>query len=122
MKERATVICRRDDRILYVRKPKARWTLPGGKVEANESPAEAAVRELREETGLILRELAYITRYESDSVLHHVFEASVTLMATPTPRNEIADCEWFTVKEIDELKINPSVKTIVKAFLNDAIF
>ncbi|MEZ4768381.1 MAG: 8-oxo-dGTP diphosphatase [Caldilineales bacterium] len=29
------------------------WTAPGGKVELNESPAECAVRELREETGLV---------------------------------------------------------------------
>ncbi|NBB13591.1 NUDIX hydrolase [Pseudomonas sp. SLFW] len=121
MKERATVICRREDQILYVRKPNARWTLPGGKVEANESPAQAAVRELREETGLILNELSYVSRFEGGSVLHHVFEVSVTFMATPTPKNEIADCKWFTAKQLNALKVNPSVKSIVKAFLSDAI-
>jgi 8-oxo-dGTP diphosphatase len=28
------------------------WTLPGGAVEANESPQEAVIREVKEETGL----------------------------------------------------------------------
>jgi len=119
MKERATVICRRENQILYVRKAKAKWTLPGGKIEADESPAQAAARELREETGLILEELSYVTRFEGGEVLHHVFEVSVTFMATPTARNEIADCKWFTAKQLGDIKINPSAKSIVKAFLDD---
>lgn len=121
MKERATVICRRDNQILYVRKPKARWTLPGGTVEANESPSQAACRELREETGLILDDLAYVTRFDGGSVLHHVFEVSVTLIATPAPKNEIADCRWFTARQLNDLKINPSARSIVRAFLRNAI-
>jgi 8-oxo-dGTP diphosphatase len=119
MKERATVICRRDNQILYVRKPKARWTLPGGKIEADESPSQAAARELREETGLILEDLSYVTRFEGGEVLHHVFEVSVTFIATPMARNEIADCKWFTAKQLGDIKINPSAKSIVKAFLDD---
>jgi 8-oxo-dGTP diphosphatase len=31
----------------------SQWTAPGGKIEVNESPAECAVRELQEETGLV---------------------------------------------------------------------
>lgn len=122
MKERATVICRRDNQILYVRKFKARWNLPGGKVEADESPAQAAARELREETGLILEDLAYISRFEGSTMLHHVFEVSVTMIATPAPQNEIADCKWFTSKELGDQKVTPAAKSIVKAFLTHAIY
>ena len=121
MKQRATVICRREDRILYVRKAKSKWTLPGGKIELNETPSHAAERELREETGLILNELNYVAQFTGTEVLHHVFEVSVTSIVTPAPNNEIADCRWFTAKQLGTMDVSPSAKFIVKAFLNNAI-
>lgn len=46
----------RDGQVLMMRRRKwpnlGQWTAPGGKVELDESPAECAVRELAEETGL----------------------------------------------------------------------
>lgn len=121
MKQRATIICRREDQILYVRKPKSKWTLPGGKVESNETPNQAAERELREETGLILNELAYVSQFEGGAVLHHVFEVSVNFIVTPAPNNEIADCRWFTAKQMSNADVSPSAKSIVKAFLSNEI-
>ncbi|WP_239678366.1 NUDIX hydrolase [Natronosporangium hydrolyticum] len=50
------IYCVRDGEVLLIERVKrpypGYWTGPGGKVEPGESPAEAAVRELREETGL----------------------------------------------------------------------
>ena len=50
----ASVACFRDGRLLLVRRanPPLLWTLPGGRVELGEPAAEAARRELREETGV----------------------------------------------------------------------
>lgn len=45
-----------DDRVLLVEPVyKAGWEIPGGCVEADESPYQAAIRECREELGLDLR-------------------------------------------------------------------
>ena len=41
--------------VRHVEPTRSYWTLPGGGVEAGETPAEAAVREVREETGLRVR-------------------------------------------------------------------
>ena len=42
------------------------WELPGGQVEPGESPAEAAARELFEEVGVQVDELAPWRVYEHD--------------------------------------------------------
>lgn len=55
---RAQVVLLEGDRILMARHERASgvyWVLPGGAIERGESPEEAAVREVLEETGLQVR-------------------------------------------------------------------
>ncbi|MFC6724958.1 NUDIX hydrolase N-terminal domain-containing protein [Halobium palmae] len=49
--------------LLLRRTDTGRWCLPGGWVDPGESPAEAAVRETREETGLRVRPVELVDSY-----------------------------------------------------------
>ncbi|MFJ4142940.1 NUDIX hydrolase [Pseudomonas sp. NPDC089734] len=116
MKERATIICKRDDQVLYVRKPKSKWVLPGGRIEAGETPVQAAARELSEETGLENLDLLYIDEYENDRVIHHIFMATIPSSSEPSPQNEIAACKWLASGNISDIKASTATKSIVKSF------
>lgn len=111
-RHRATVICQQQDKVLLVRKADAKWTLPGGKIEANEGPAEAALRELCEETGLDSQALEFLALHEFDSRAHHVFRATVADALAARPLNEIADCRWFSALDLDKAIKKPARKLL----------
>ncbi|NVZ21823.1 NUDIX hydrolase [Pseudomonas costantinii] len=117
MKIRATVICEHEGHILFVRKARSKWALPGGKVERDERPVGAAERELEEETGLNVDGLLYLQELKARDTVHHVFEASVVNIADAQPRNEIIDCQWHAFGALDELDTTDATRHIVKSFL-----
>lgn len=121
MKARATVICKRDGQILYVRKPKSKWALPGGKIEAGETPRQAAARELSEETGLEALDLLYLAECEKNKVMHYIFIAKISPATEPSPQNEIAACKWMHLKHVAELNASEATKAIVKTFAKQPV-
>ena len=104
-----------DDRLLLTRRghgPAAgEWSLPGGRVEAGETLAEAVVRELAEETGLeaVCDDLVgWVERIGSD---HHfvIFDFQVTVLDDPeTPPRagaDAAEAAWVPLDEVTHLRL-----------------
>ncbi|WP_028225985.1 NUDIX hydrolase [Paraburkholderia ferrariae] len=103
MKDRATIVCWQDGRILLVERGRARWSLPGGTIRRDESPADAARRELVEETTLSGHTLGYLFQFGGLNKRHHVFYAILPGDARPEPGNEILRCRWFRPRKVATL-------------------
>jgi 8-oxo-dGTP pyrophosphatase MutT (NUDIX family) len=100
----ANVITDRDGRVLLVHHTygHSNWELPGGLGEADETPAENAARELREETGLVAGRLTltgvYYERHHrfAGPLLHFVFRTELVDDRDPIPDlEEISEAAYW---------------------------
>lgn len=102
---RAQVVLLRDHEILMVRleRPgRSFWVLPGGAVEDGESPEDAAVREVREETGLevSLERLLFVDGPRSDGQVQirsprYTYLGRVVGGSLTPDLAEVAAVEWL---------------------------
>lgn len=103
----------RNDAILLVReKEDGLWTLPGGWADPNETPREAVVREVREESGLetsAVKVLAIFDRSKHDHRpfypfhVYKIFILCAMLGGTATPGAETTDARFFREMELPAL-------------------
>lgn len=100
---------RSDGRILLVKAAyRWRWGMPGGLMDAGESPAEAALRETREETGLdieLVGEPMVLVETTMQRV-NFIFHARPAPGADPdvlqAQASEILELGWFDPSELPE--------------------
>jgi 8-oxo-dGTP diphosphatase len=97
-RDSAFAIILRRQRVLLVQPwLKRKWQLPGGSIESGETPWKAALREVKEETGMGARIAGLTGIYaRADGSLAFVFAARVGLGEHPRgPRHEIRKQKWF---------------------------
>ena len=102
----AVIVSDRDEILCALRSPAMKmagfWEFPGGKVEADETPAEAIVREIREELGCDIEALDihhdHTHEYEAFTVNLITLHCRI-LSGTPVPA-EHAELRWVKRQDL----------------------
>ncbi len=115
------VFIRQDDTLLLVKQNYGQryWSLPGGKVEVGESIDRAAIREVKEETGLDIRLGRVVGLYSKpeENALAVTFAGECTGGAL-APSHEISDCRYFLFDRLPEAR--PHLRQRVEDYLSDS--
>ncbi|MGP4803705.1 NUDIX hydrolase [Agrobacterium cavarae] len=119
----SSAIIKRGDRLLLVRRinPPSQdmFAFPGGRGEPGETPADTALRELQEETGIVARHPQLFATYDLPSrdsagqltshFLLSVFLVEADEQTAALAADDAADAGWFTLEEIRRLPAPESV-------------
>ncbi len=101
----------RDNRLMLMKRhDDGLWAVPGGLVDVGETLGEAAIRELREESGLVGKITRLLGVFDSriwksqmKSQLYHVIFEVIVTNGTPAVTNEATDWGFFSSSELPDL-------------------
>lgn len=101
------------------------WTMPGGKLDFGESFEVGAVRELREETGIVIQESDLEVISLSNDIVPTAHFVTIGLLCKLEPGgdiyeqepqvmepDEITQWKWFTLDELPTPLFKPSEKVL----------
>lgn len=124
-KDGAFVVLFKDDRLdkvfLVFRPDKSIWNLPGGGIEEDESPNDAAIRETTEETGFVLERTAFKGTHKNISSTGVVWNVtylftSIGPMGSFKPEFAGSKGEWFAIDKLPQ-----NIQSITTARIRDAL-
>lgn len=100
------------------------WELPGGKIENNEKPSEAAIRELQEELGVCVSITDYLGNkefVENGYIMNYYWYECIIIQGTPrVMENKFDMLKFWSVSELDDIyeELSPNMKNLLPLLSN----
>jgi 8-oxo-dGTP diphosphatase len=91
-----------------------KWSFPKGHGVARESPLDASIRELKEETGIDMKGVKPDDEIRFSSGTYFVFIVADRLHLCPEDTNEIVECLWVSLSRIRYLTTNKDLTSFYK--------
>ena len=118
----ALLVRDRADRVLLGKRNKdpqrGFWVIPGGKIHAFERIADAAVRELREETGLVVEVGDHFRVYEIVNPPNEhrivIYSWARVIGGTPKASDDLSDVRFFSATELSDIPLTPLVRRVLE--------
>lgn len=116
-----------DSQILLVREiqDQGRWTVPGGWADANETPSQAVVREVFEESGFEVNAVKLLAVYDREKQGHvppfpfHVYKLFFLckiIGGAPRPNEEASEIGFFAEDKLPDLSVSRVTEAEIKTF------
>jgi len=117
-KHRDSIILVQNNYLLQEKKREL-WGIPKGSRIGNETYADCAIRETYEETGIKLKLKNNMVRIKINNTYYFVYVmVKQTSILITNDKKEIHKVKWFTIKDIDFMKVNLETKIFIKRKLN----
>ncbi len=115
------VICFRGEDVLLIKRGKppreGDWSLPGGRIETDETEIEAALRELMEETGVTAtlgpKVLTLPARFEGTDYILHDYVAE-WISGEPVAGDDAAHAEFMPTVSLDGLGMWNATREVIE--------
>lgn len=116
----------RNNKVLLVKRKQppgeGLWAVPGGRVELGETLQEAAEREVKEETGVIIRAghpvytFEVIERDDAGYIRFHYVIVDVVadhVSGEPNPGDDACEARWVTSEELQDLPVSQTTQEVL---------
>ena len=102
------------------------WELPGGKIEEDETPEQAAIREIHEELGIevrLVRALGMGAFEQDETEYQYAWFQAVVTSADPMLREteKFDDLDYFEIEDLMSLALSPNMQVLFDEIMSGGV-